>query len=78
MNNATTSVRHLTRIGDTEIAAGVVALVVGALFAAEGLLGYFYNYSIFWEGLDHVSEIYGGFALAIVGLITALYVYTQR
>jgi hypothetical protein len=78
MNPTNSNARRLTWTGGTEIIGSVAALVIGALFAAEGLLGYFYNYSIFWEGLDHTTEIYGGFAVAIIGFVAAVYVYVRR
>lgn len=52
-------------------------LVAGA-FMAEGLLGYFYNASMFWEGLSHVWLIYGGLAAAVAGAALAIYSYIRR
>ena len=53
-------------------------IVVSGLFVAEGLLGYFYNTSMFWEGMDHIWLIYGGLAVAIAGAALAIYSYLRR
>ncbi len=45
---------------------------------AEGLLGYFYNASMFWEGLDHMWEMFGGLAVVVVGLVVASYAWLRR
>ena len=50
-------------------------VIVAGAFMAEGLLGYFYNASMFWEGLDHIWLIYGGFAAALAGAALAAYSY---
>jgi hypothetical protein len=78
MNAPTMNARRLHLYTGIEIVGGVLALVIGALFAAEGLLGYFYNYSFMFEGLDHVLEVFGGFAVAILGFIAAVYLYLRR
>jgi hypothetical protein len=78
MNSTRTNTRPLHLSTGFEIVGSVLALVVGALFAAEGLLGYFYNYSIMFEGLDHILEIYGGFAVAIVAFSAAIIAYLRR
>ncbi len=70
--------RKFTAWNATELTASVIVAIVGGLFAAEGLLGYFYNSSMFLEGMDHVWEIYGGLAVAIVGLIVSAYILVRR
>lgn len=60
------------------LVAGLSAAIVGGAFMVEGLLGYFYNTSIFWEGLDHVWEIYGGLAVVVAGAALGLYAILKR
>jgi hypothetical protein len=80
MNMSTQNV-HAKRLstfdGGVLIVSAVIALV-GGLFAAEGLLGYFYNSSMFLEGLDHITEIYSGLAVAVVGVLVAAYLWLRR
>jgi uncharacterized membrane protein (UPF0136 family) len=68
---------ELTRTDESVLLAGMAALILGALLVIEGLLGYFYNHSIFWEGPDHIAEIYSGLAAALLGLVSSAYIYTR-
>lgn len=52
--------------------------MVAGVFMAEGLLGYFYNASMFWEGMDHIWLIYGGGVVAVAGAALAIYSYLRR
>lgn len=70
--------RGFTAWNATELTAAVAVAIVGGLFAAEGLLGYFYNASMFLEGWDHIWEIYGGLAAAVAGLLISGYVLIRR
>jgi hypothetical protein len=60
------------------LVAGIAVVLVAGTFMAEGLLGYFYSASMFWEGLDHIWLIYGGLAVAIAGAALAIYSYLRR
>jgi hypothetical protein len=68
---------ELTRTDESVLLAGMGALIFGTLLVTEGLLGYFYNHSIFWEGPDHITEIYSGFAVALLGLVSSAYIYIR-
>ncbi|HEV2138937.1 MAG TPA: hypothetical protein VGR53_08845 [Nitrososphaerales archaeon] len=68
---------ELTRTDESVLLVGMSALIFGGLFVAEGLLGYFYNYSIFWEGLDHIAEICSGIAFTLLGLVSSAYIYLR-
>lgn len=70
--------RGFTAVTATEVVASLAVAAVGVIFTAEGLLGYFYNATMFLEGLDHIWEIYGGLAVAAVGAIVAFYFYIRR
>lgn len=60
------------------MATGVAVALVACLFVAEGLMGYFYDSSMFWEGLDHIWLIYGGGAVAVAGAALAVYSFIRR
>ncbi len=70
--------RSLGASGAAIIITSVAVAIVGGLFLAEGLLGYFYNTSMFWEGLDHATEIVSGLAVAVVGIVVAAYRWMRR
>lgn len=70
--------RSFTALSASGLVVGVAALIIGVLFAGEGLLGYYYNASLFLEGLDHMWEIFGGVALAAVGAILGAYAVLRR
>jgi len=73
--NARQSHSGFTAWSASGLIAGVAVVIVAGAFMAEGLLGYFYNASMFWEGLDHIWLIYGGFAAALAGAALAAYSY---
>lgn len=60
------------------IVTATIVAVIGGLFTAEGLLGYFYNYSMFLEGWDHILEIAGGLAAVAAGVLVSAYLYLRR
>ncbi len=60
------------------LVGGIVAAIVGGLLMSEGLLGYFYNASMFWEGLDHIWLIYGGLAVVVIGAAVAILALLRR
>ncbi len=70
--------RSLSALGGGLLITSVVVALIGGLFALEGLLGYFYNASMFWEGLDHMWEIFGGLAVAVLGIVVAAYLWWSR
>ncbi len=70
--------RRFTAWTASAFVVGIAVAIVGGLFSAEGLLGYFYSSSMFWEGLDHIWEIYGGLAVVIVGVAVAIYSFVRR
>jgi hypothetical protein len=70
--------RRLTAWGGAEIITSVAAALVGGAFLLEGMLGYFYNTSIFLEGWNHIAEIFGGIAVAAVGIAVAAYLWVRR
>ena len=70
--------RHPSSLSEGVIATAIVVAVIGGLFAAEGLLGYFYNYSMFLEGWDHILEISGGIMAIAAGALVSAYVYLRR
>jgi hypothetical protein len=70
--------RRLSALSGGILITSVAVALIGGLFAAEGLLGYFYNASMFWEGLDHMVEIFGGLAVAVVGIVVASYAWLRR
>ncbi len=71
-------VRRLSAFNEGVLITSVAVAIIGGLFFAEGLLGYFYNSSMFWEGLDHMWEIFGGLAVVVVGLVVASYAWLRR
>ncbi len=71
-------VRHLSTLSGGILITSLAVALVGGLFMAEGLLGYFYNASMFWEGLDHMWEMFGGLAVVVVGLVVASYAWLRR
>ena len=78
MSTQSITAKRFTPVKEGILVTGVVAAVIGGLFLAEGLLGYFYNYSMFLEGLDHIIEIYSGLAVVIVGAAAAIYEIVRR
>ena len=70
--------RRFTAWTASGVVAGVAVAIVAGVFMAEGLLGYFYNASMFWEGMDHIWLIYGGGAVAVAGAAVAIYSYLRR
>ena len=70
--------RRLTAWTEGGIVTSVVAALIGGAFALEGLLGYFYNTSMFLEGWDHIAEIFGGLAVAVLGIAVAVYLWVRR
>ncbi len=71
-------VRRLSAFNEGVLITSVAVAIIGGLFFAEGLLGYFYNSSMFWEGLSHMWEIFGGLAVAVVGIVVAAYAWLTR
>jgi hypothetical protein len=70
--------RRLTAWTEGGIAASVAAALIGGAFALEGLLGYFYNASMFLEGWNHIAEIFGGLAVVVLGVAVAAYLWLRR
>lgn len=70
--------RRLTAWTEGEIVASIAAALIGGAFALEGLLGYFYNTSMFLEGWDHIAEIFGGLAVVVLGVAVAAYLWLRR
>lgn len=62
----------------TGLITGLAVAIVGGLFVAEGLLGYYYSYSMFLEGTDHMWEMAGGLVAAAAGAILAVYAVLRR
>lgn len=71
-------IRRFTAWTASGVVAGVAVALVAGVFMAEGLLGYFYNASMFWEGMDHIWLIYGGGVVAVAGAALAIYSYLRR
>ncbi len=71
-------IRRLTAFSGGVLITSVAVALIGGLFFAEGLLGYFYNSSMFWEGLDHMWDIFGGLAVAVIALVVAAYAWISR
>ena len=70
--------KRFTALTAGGLVTGVAALIIGVLFASEGLLGYYYNYSMFFEGLSHMWEIFGGLAVAVAGVVVAAVAIVRR
>lgn len=70
--------RGFTAYTATGLVTGIAVAIVGGLFLAEGLLGYFYSYSMFLEGTDHIWEMSGGLLAAAAGAILAVYAALRR
>ena len=62
----------------TGLILGLAVTVLGVAFMAEGMMGYFYNTSMFLEGTDHIWEMYGGLAAAVAGIALAVYAIVRR
>lgn len=70
--------RRFTAWTASGVVGGAAVAIVAGLFVAEGLLGYFYDASMFWEGMSHFWLIYGGGAVAVAGAALAVYSYIRR
>lgn len=70
--------RRLTSWDGGIIVTSVAVALIGGLFALEGLMGHFYNTSMFWEGLNHMWEIFGGLTAVVAGLAVATYDWLRR
>lgn len=70
--------RRLTAWDGGIIIVSLAVALVGGLFATEGLLGHFYDSSMFWEGLNHMWEIFGGIAAVVAGIAVAAYDWVRR
>lgn len=70
--------RRLTAWTEGGIVTSAVAAFIGGAFLLEGLLGYFYNSSLFLEGWDHFAEIFGGLAVVVLGIAVAVYLWARR